>query len=230
MENNEVAEYGAVAPAQERDWMELSKEYGLAIFERQPEESAVEWQIWTTYRQFYPMRLPKWTELAAECGTTVGTVVKTSQKWSFNVRLQAWARFTDDMMAEDRAKAIQEMNARQLDMACRLQEKIATGIDYIDPMTLKPTELGNLMKLSTELERRIKIAAPERVQGAVEEAGKARETMTKAADLSSVISILQQAGVLDGKTVGVEQQTTTRLLAKDESSDADYADTGGSDD
>lgn len=212
----EAKPYSAVAPAQVKDWMELSKEYGLSIFERQPEETNIEWQIWITYRDHYPMKIPKWSELAVESGHAINTVLKASQRWNFNTRLQAWARYMDDTMSEDRAKNIQEMNSRHLSMAQQLQQKLADAVDLIDPALLKPNEIANLAKFATEMERKIVVGEPEKVLGTVESTGGKQDKLTKPEDIGSIVEILRSTGLLDGKTIGIEAKTTTRLIAKEE--------------
>ena len=142
-------------------WMDIAEEQGLALYERQPEETDEEWRIWTTYRDHYPLKLPTWSELATECGVTPGTIIRVSGRWSFKVRMQAWARAADDSSAQQRIKNINEMNKRQVDMAMRLQDKLSKAVDMLDPALLRPGELVNLLKASTELERRIKLATPE---------------------------------------------------------------------
>lgn len=200
------------------DWMAQSAELGLAIYERQPEETDLEWYIWCKYRDHYPLRMPSWKELAEKCDCSVATCVKASQKWSFKVRLQAWARMTDDEMLEDRVHAIKEMNQRQLQMAKELQGKIQQAIGYLDPALLKPNELVNLFKMVTELERKIVTAMPERVETTVQEAGQKQRQVTKVEDLGEIVDILQKAGMLENKAIGVEQKVTTqttRIIAKE---------------
>lgn len=206
----------ALAKRVNADWMEQSKEIGLAIFERQPEETDLEWRIWERYRSFYPLKLPTWTQLAAECQTSVASVIKASGKWSFKVRLQAWARFTDDDNQEKRIVAIREMNEKQLSMAQRITDKLSQAIDNIQPEILRPGEIVNLMKVATELERRIVTATPEKVDSTAADSRTKQVAVTKVEDLSDVIGVLKEAGVLDGKVIGVEQ--TTRLIAKEDES------------
>ena len=202
------------------NWMEQSEALGLSLFERQPEESDLEWLIWQTYRAHYPMKLPTWTELAKECSCSVATVTKAAQKWSFRVRMQSWARYTDDENLEKRAKAIKDMNERQVGMADRLLTKLSTAIDNIDPMLLRPGELVQLMKVATELERRIVTATPEKVEGTMQVASAKQQQLTKPEDLSEVVGILAKTGLLPGQGIAVEQTTTTRIVAKGEDQDA----------
>ena len=206
----------ALARKVNSSWMEDSDALGLAYFERQPEETDTEWMIWERYRSHYPMKLPTWSELAKECGCSVGLVTRTAQKWSFKVRLQSWARYTDDSMMEERAAAIKEMNARQVGMAKTLQEKLKTAIDSIDPVLLRPGEIVQLLKVSAELERRIVTATPEKVEGTSLDVKQRQTNLTKPEDMNEIVSILAKTGVLPGQGIAVEQTTTTRIVAKGE--------------
>ena len=206
----------ALARKVNSSWMEDSDALGLAYFERQPEETDTEWMIWERYRSHYPMKLPTWSELAKECGCSVGLVTRTAQKWSFKVRLQSWARYTDDSMMEERAAAIKEMNARQVGMAKTLQEKLKTAIDSIDPILLRPGEIVQLLKVSAELERRIVTATPEKVEGTAVDVKQRQNNLTKPEDMNEIVSILAKTGVLPGQGIAVEQTTTTRIVAKGE--------------
>lgn len=204
----------ALAQRVNANWMEQSKELGLAVFERQPEEGDLEWLIWTKYREYYPLKLPTWTELARVCNTSVATVVKASQRWSFKVRLIAWARFTDDSIQEERIAAIKEMNTKQLGMAKKINEKLAVAINSLNPQLLRPGEIVNLFKVATELERKITTYVGDRVENTTVDAKTKQISTTKPEDLAEVVAILQKTGVLDGKIVGVEQ--TTRLVARED--------------
>lgn len=204
----------ALAQKINANWMEQAEELGLATFERQPEETDLEWLIWINYRAYYPLKLPTWTELASQCHTSVATVTKTAQKWSFKVRLIAWARHTDDSMQEQRIAAIKEMNAKQLGMAKKINEKLAEAIDKLDPDLLKPGEIVNLFKVATDLERKITSYVEEKVENTAAESKTKQFAETKVEDLSEVIAILQRTNIFDGKTIGIEQ--TTRIIAKEE--------------
>ena len=208
------AQNTAVAQKVNATWMEQSEELGLKLFERQPEENAEEWRIWEKYRSFYPLKQPTWNELAAQCGCSVATVTRVAQKWSFKVRLVAWATFMDQGMQQDRILAIQEMNKKQLDMAKVMQNKLKEAIDLINPATLKPGEIVNLFKVATDMERKITTAIPEKVFSETTEAAKKQMSATRPEDLAEVVAILMKTGALDGKTIGIE--TTTRIVAKEE--------------
>lgn len=199
------------------NWMEEAKELGLEIYERQPQETDLEWLIWCTYRSYYPLRLPNMNELAVKVGCATATVVKAVNKWSYKVRMIDWARYTDDTIAERRIEAIKEMNEKQLNMAKSVQGKLADAINMIDPALLKPNEIVNLFKMATELERKITTTVDEKVESTVVSTSNKAQEITKTEDLSEVMKILGDAGLLKGKTIGVE--TTTRIIAKEDDND-----------
>lgn len=204
----------ALARQTNSNWMEEAKELGLQLFERQPGETDQEWRIWEKYRSYYPLKLPTYTELANAVGCAVGTVIKAVQRWSYKVRLIEWARYTDAGIQEERIRAIREMNEKQLNMARGIQDKLAKAIEHIEPTALRPGEIVNLFKVSTELERRIRTYVEETVeQEVLADKQSKQHDMTKAEDLSEVLEILQKTGVLQNVAVGIEQ-TKTRLLVK----------------
>lgn len=220
-EDNTVAIEPSKPVAVAFDWIEQSKQLGLAIFERQPEENDLDWYIWTVFRAHYPLRMPKWSEIAKECNASVATVLKASQKWNFAARLQAWARVTDDSMLEERSVAIKIMNTKQLTMAQKLQMKIEEAIEFIDPQLLKPSELVAMMKLANELEAKITMMMPEKVAGTVMDTAVKQNAQTKPEDMAEIIEILRSTGAFEGKTVGIEK-TTTRLIAKEADGGEEY--------
>ena len=190
-------------------WMEQAQQLGLALYERQPEETDNEWIVWERYRSYYPLAMPKWSDLAKEVGLSVAFVTKTAQRWNFKARMIQWAKAVDSAGQEKRIKAIREMNAKQLSMAQRLHEKVAAAIDEIDPSLLRPNEIVALAKFGTELERNITTYKEEKVESTAVAAAEQPKQRTKAEDLQEVMAILQQTGVVQpGAVVGVEQRTT----------------------
>lgn len=199
-------------------WQELASSLGLAIYERQPEETDLEWRIWQAYRGHYPLQMPTWSKLAEEVGCSVGSVTKAANRWNYRARMVQWAQFVDGETQEKRIAAVKEMNAKQLGMAQRLLEKVSDAIDQIDPALLRPNELVNLMKLSTELERRVTAYVDEKVESTAVQTQSKERPKTKAEDLGEVLSILASTGLIPGqdkkKVVGVEQKTT--ILVKED--------------
>lgn len=212
------AQAAALSRRTNEGWMEQAESLGLALYERQPEETDLEWLIWEKYRSHYPLKMPTWSALAEECGVAVATVIKASQRWAFRARMVKWAQCVDDGNQEKRIAAIKEMNERQLGMAQTLNEKLAAAIEGIDPALLRPNEIVNLMKVSTELERRVTTYVDEKVESTAVDTKSQQRPKTKAEDLSEVLGILQSTGVLPGadtkKIVGVEQKTT--ILVKED--------------
>lgn len=217
------AQATAVAKRTNDGWIEQAEQLGLALYERQPEETDTEWMIWDKYRSHYPMKMPTWAELAKECDVSVGTVIRASQRWSYRTRMVKWAQCVDDGNQEKRIAAIKEMNAKQLEMAKTLNDKLAAAIQGLDPALLRPGEIVNLMKVSTELERRITTYVDEKVESTAVDTKTQQRPKTKSEDLGEVLGILQSTGVLPGlgtkRVVGVEQKTT--VLVKEDGVD-DY--------
>lgn len=201
------------------DWMDIAKDLGLEIFERQPEETDTEWRIWDAYRSMYPGKLPTYKELEEIVGISQGTIVKAAQKWSFKVRLASWARYADADIQEKRIIAIRGMNEKHISMAETITEKLKTAIEVLDPTFLKPSEIVSLFKVATELERKAVTYVDERVDNMVVETAANSKQLTKPEDISEIVSILQAAGVLSGKNIGVKQ--TTEFVVKSGGEDDD---------
>lgn len=194
------------------DWMEIAKELGLELFERQPEETDTEWRIWDAYRSMYPGKLPTYKELSERVGCSQGTIVKAAQKWSYKVRLAAWAKYADADVQEKRIVAIRNMNEKHINMAETITDKLKIAIEKIQPEMLKPGEIVNLFKVATELERKATTYVDEKVDNIVVEAAANSKQLTKPEDIGEIVGILQAAGVLNGKSIGVKQ--TTEFVVK----------------
>lgn len=211
----------ALATKTNEGWQELASSLGLAIYERQPEETDLEWRIWQAYRAHYPLQMPTWSKLAEEVGCSVGSVTKAANRWNYRARMVQWAQFVDGETQEKRIAAVKEMNEKQLGMAQRLLAKVSDAIDTIDPALLRPNEIVNLMKLSTELERRVTAYVDEKVESTAVQTQSKERPKTKAEDLGEVLSILSSTGLIPGqdkkKVVGVEQKTTILVKEDDDS-------------
>lgn len=201
------------------DWPEIAKENGIALWERQPSETQLEWTIWQAYRDSYPGSKPSYKDVAVKAGTTYNFVVQTAKRWSFNMRMQAWIAECDRITVAQRRREVLDMNADHIAMAAKLRAKMHTAIDQIDPFTLKPGELSSLLKTMAELERKAHTdsLAIEQMQsdGFVDaENPDIKKSPTKQADLGEVLGILLKAGALgDVGAIGVRQ--TTEVVVRD---------------
>lgn len=197
-----------------KDWVEQAQELGIPLYERQPEETDIEWLIWTTYRRHYPGRMPSWSALAKECNCSPNTVLKASRQWNFRLRIVEWSRYTDAGCAEERIAAIKEMNRQQLEQAKTLRAKVTEALDYLDPATLKPNEIATLMKLANEQERMIVEAEQLKVEGQVLSSAdaSAESKRTDASAVSEILSIMANAGALGSKILGIEKKTVTERM------------------
>ena len=206
-------------------WQDVAKDSGLEIWERQPDETQLEWSIWQAYRDSYPGAKPSYKAVAEKVGTTYGYVKKVARRWDFQIRMQAWIAECDRLTVAQRRQEVLDMNKEHIDMAQKLRKKLAAAIDLVDPATLKPSELNSLLKTVTELEKKAaldnvsqEIALRDSMQIS-EENPDLKVSQTKQDDLGAVINILMQAGALGDIThVGVRK--TTELVVAKEGQDA----------
>lgn len=207
------------------DWIEVARENGIELYERQPGETQLEWSIWQAYRDSYPGAKPSYKNVAAKVDSTYDFVSKTAARWSFNTRMQAWITYCDQVTLAQRRQEVLDMNADHIAMATKLRQKMSVAIDAIDPFSLKPGEINSLMKTMAELERKARTdtMAVEAMQadGFVDaDNPELKKSPTKQNDLSEVLSILLGAGALgDINAIGVrttETKTTEVVVRGDE--------------
>lgn len=204
------------------DWMEIAKDAGIDVWLQQPGETQLEYTIWCAYRDSYPGAKPSYRKAAEKAGTTLNYVQNVAQRWTFNARMQAWMTECDRLTMEQRRREILEMNADHVDMARRIREKLSVAIDMVDPASLKPSELGSLMKLATDLERKARldtVEQDEKYKGVLVDAENPniKKSPTKQGDLAEVVNILLSAGALGSVTqIGVRETTTREIIAKDD--------------
>ena len=195
------------------NWIDVAKEAELELWERQPAETDREWQIWLAYRDMYPSKRPSYREVAEQLGTTVAVVKKVAARWDFPVRLQAWAKYVDNLILKQRQQEILDMNKKHIEMAQALNEKLAIAINAIDPYELAPKDIKGLLQLSTELERKARLNNPDMIRPELtDDNPDLKESPTKVEDLSEVLDILVKANVF--KTIGVKQ--TTEIVVKED--------------
>jgi len=203
------------------DWIANAKENGIDLWSQQPGETQWEFTVWTAYRDSYPGKKPTYGDVARQLNTTYASVKKIAQRWSFQVRMQAWMKHCDDITLLQRRQEILEMNKEHVDMAAKLRAKLSTAIDSIDPYSLKPGEIASLAKLSADMERKARvdtIAQEELRRDSMidTENPDLKKSPTKQTDLSEVVGILLKAGALGDITqIGVRQTKTTEVALVD---------------
>lgn len=191
------------------NWIEVAKDADLEIWERQPAETDHEYNVWLHYRDAYPGKKPTFKGTAEELGITINAVRKIASRWSFPARLQSWAAYIDQEIVKQRKQEILDMNKRHVDMAQRLNEKLAKAIDLIDPYALSPREINSLFKTAAELETKARIAQEvvRDVAAVPDEDLNLKKMDVKSENINEIIGILGKAGVLNN--FGVRQTTTT---------------------
>ena len=213
------------------DWLEIAKENGLEVWERQPGETQLEWSIWLAYRDSYPGAKPTYRGVAEKVGSTYDYVCSVASRWSFNMRMQAWIAYCDSITLAQRRQEVLSMNADHIAMATKLRAKMHAAIDNIDPRELKPGELSSLLKTMAELERKAQLETlsieQQQSDGFVDaDNPNIKKSPTKQADLGEVVSILLKAGALGDITqIGVRQtetKTTELVMRDNDGNEASY--------
>lgn len=209
-ENNRVSYYRY----HNFNWIDIAREAELELWERQPAETDREWQIWLAYRDMYPSTRPSYRQVAEQLGTTVAVVKKIGARWDFPVRLQAWAKYVDNLTLQQRQQEILDMNKKHIEMAQALNEKLTTAINAIDPYELEPKDIKGLLQLSAELERKARLHNPDVIRPELaDENPNLKESPTKTEDLKEILDILVKANVF--KAIGVKKTTTTEVVVKE---------------
>lgn len=205
------------------DWMEVAKDAGIDVWLQQPGETQHEYTVWTVFRDAYPGRKLTYAEVAEQACTTEGAVKSIAQRWSFQARMQAWITECDRITMIQRREEILHMNQEHIDMAQRLRDKMSIAIDRIDPLTVKPAEIGSLMRVATELERKAQIdamAQDEMRREMIKSDGEGLEVKkspTKQSDMAEVLNILMATGALGPTQVGMRETVTREVVVKNES-------------
>lgn len=195
------------------NWMDVAKEAELNLWERQPGETDHEYNVWLHYRDAYPGKKPSYRQAAEELMTTVNAVSKIGSRWSFPSRLQAWAKYCDELILVQRRSEILAMNQQHVSMAETLNRKLARAIDKIDPEVLSPREINALMKTATELERKGRLDQVVETGPRLDDANPdLKKDLVPASDMEQILTILGNANVL--KNIGVRQTVTTEVVVK----------------
>lgn len=199
-------------------WMAEAKMAEIELWERQPRETDREWGIWLCYRDQYPYKKPTYSDVAEQMITSVANVRVIGARWDYSVRMQAWAKFVDILTQEQRQKEILEMNAKHISMAKKLNKKLEMVIEVLNVETVTPAQLGTLMRVATELERKANIdsvvtthnldSLRDQKLGA---GGGVDAPKAKKEDLQQIVDILAKAGALEHIT-GMKKTITTTTV------------------
>jgi len=210
--------------ASKDDWLAVAKEAGIELYQRQPEETDWEYGIWVAYRDCYPSTKPTYRLVAETLNTTYSAVKHVGTRWSYSVRMQAWIKYCDDLSLATRRTEILEMNSTHINMAKNLNKKLETAIRMLEPASIKPAEIGTLMRTAAELERKAQLEGLSQDTLLREEAAnggnkeiKKHQKIASADDLSEIVGILAGAGILNGVSI----TKTTEVKVGDSPIDVD---------
>lgn len=203
-------------------WMELAKDSGLDVWERQPGETDWEYRIWAEYRDCYPGAKPTYKQLADKMGLASQVVVGAARRWDYTARMQAWMQFVDGGTLATRRQKAYEANEAYISMAEELRGKLARAVSGLTPELLKPAELNALIKTAFDLDKKAGLEKEGLVAAAhdswVEEGSKdLKRSDTPTGDLAEVVAILAKAGALGDITrIGVRKTTVEETIVESE--------------
>jgi hypothetical protein len=144
-------------------------------------------------------------------------VRKIAARWDFQTRIQAWARYVDEITLAKRRQEIEEMNKAHVDMAAKARSKLALAIDRLNPDTLGPKDIAALTRVMTELERKARLDDVPTVDMTVDaDNPDVKKSTVKPDQITDVVDILMKAGVFNAKGVGVRQTVTTEVVVNDD--------------
>lgn len=213
-------------------WMQLAMEACIPLWERQPNESSDEYELWCSYRDLWPEVRPTITKVASASEVSIQTVQKTFNKWTWTARLQAWIREVNaDRVAELRASR-RQMVADHISLGEKMRAKMLVAVDNLDPEDVTPSELVALLKETQRLEQTSRESLDALEAETANDIDNMPDGLFASADgedhgnshgltnegISEVVNILQAAGVLqvNGAKVGVRQTSTTEVVIEDE--------------
>ena len=192
------------------DWKTRAEEHGVALYERLPQESQRDYDIFKVYMMQYPLERPTIKRTAEKLGLAYGTVAECARRCHFKERLDAWMKECDKATLLQRRAEMIEMNDQHIKMASTLRAKLMVAMNMLEPSTLKPSEISQLTKLANSMERdaRIDKIAQEEMRADLSkgdgENPELKKGVTSAGDLGEVLAVLMKSGALgDAKSVGV---------------------------
>lgn len=196
-------------------WMKIADDNDLKYYDRQPMETDSEWKIWQAYSGMYPDKKPTYRDVASLVGCSMSHVKNTALRWDYNVRMQHYKQYVDELTRQHRANAIKDMNDKHISMAEMLRNKLDEAIRYLDPAAIKPSEISTMVKTMAELERKAHLdrEIEDNAVVALDTQGQGAK-VTKKEDMSEILTILGAAGMLQGKQVGIER--TERIVVKED--------------
>jgi len=193
-----------------KNWQEDAEAAGVELYEQQPAESPVDYSRFCCYRDMYPSTRPTLKAVAKQLNISYGAVQSTASRWHWRERLIAWIKECDRVTLEQRRQEMISMNQRHIELAEKVDRKIQQALDRMDPASMKPSEVNQLMKTMAQLEResRIDTIAQEELRNEIThgaENPELKQSPTSQDDFAEILGVLKQAGVLDDSDIGLKK-------------------------
>lgn len=192
------------------DWKQEAEQAGVELYEQQPAESASDYLKFCCYRDMYPSTRPTLKDVAKQLNLSYNSVSSVANRWHWRERLAEWIRECDRITLEQRRQEMIDMNKRHIELAGLVDAKVRSALAQMDPATMKPSELNQLLKTMTQLEResRIDTIAQEELRADITHGGdnpELKKSPTKQEDFAEILSVLKQAGILEASDIGFKK-------------------------
>lgn len=124
----------------------------MELWERQRKESGPRWEAFQAYRDMPPGKRSL-QKTADGLGKSLRILAKWSKEDKWQERCEAFDRYLDAQATAKRIEGIADMNKRHINVAEQILEKAAQGLEYINPVEIKPSDVAKLVDTAAKLER-----------------------------------------------------------------------------
>lgn len=123
----------------------------IRTWERRQNESIQAYEAFAAYRDMGANRSIR--AVARTLNKSVTLIGRWSSGNAWEARARAWDDYIDDRLRRKELKQHEEMAARHIDIAMRLQEKAQDALKALDAKAMQPKDIKEFIKIATELER-----------------------------------------------------------------------------
>jgi hypothetical protein len=121
-------------------------------WEKQTGETSRQFAVFTAYRNQNPLQRSL-AKVAEQLGYSTVYVERLSSSKRWRERVEAFDAEQDRLDQQLRWRQIQEMRKRQSSLAAAALDKAREGLTYLDPKTMRASEIARLLDVAGRLER-----------------------------------------------------------------------------
>lgn len=129
----------------------MAKQEDVKPWERQPDETAKQFEAFRIYRDLGDERTTKAVSL--ELGKSLALIQRWSSANKWVERCGAWDMEQDRILRLEQLKDIKKMRRRHADLASAVLEKAAAALEIMEPEEIRPSDLSRMLDIASKLER-----------------------------------------------------------------------------